>query len=123
MAMMGVSVFLFQVGRSSSLVSGALFTVFGMVIMGVLGIANVLSATYLYQATESSMLGKILAFGSAFAILCIPLGQILFGGLIEVLTGHIYWLIYIAAILVFGVTLLVRWNVLLIKEDNKNQSA
>ena len=45
------------------------------------------------------------------------------GGLIEVLTGHIYWLIYIAAILVFGVTLLVRWNVLLIKEDNKNQSA
>ena len=69
------------------------------------------------------MLGKILAFGSAFAILCIPLGQILFGGLIEVLTGHIYWLIYIAAILVFGVTLLVRWNVLLIKEDNKNQSA
>ena len=123
MAMMGVSVFLFQGGRSSALVSVALFTVFGMVIMGVLGIANVLSATYLYQATESSMLGKILAFGSAFATLCIPLGQILFGGLIEVLTGHIYWLIYIAAILVFGVTLLVRWNVLLIKEDNKNQSA
>ena len=123
MAMMGVSVFLFQGGRSSALVSVALFTVFGMVIMGVLGIANVLSATYLYQATESSMLGKILAFGSSFATLCIPLGQILFGGLIEVLTGHIYWLIYIAAILVFGVTLLVRWNVLLIKEDNKNQSA
>ncbi len=116
MAMMGVSVFLFQGGRSTALISVVLFTFFGMVIMGVLGIANVLSATYLYQATEGSLLGKILAFGSAFAILCIPLGQILFGGLIEVLSGHIYWLIYIAAILVFGVTLLVRWNVLQIKE-------
>lgn len=116
MAMMGVAVFLFQGGRSTALISVVLFTFFGMVIMGVLGIANVLSATYLYQATDGALLGKILAFGSAFAILCIPLGQILFGSLIEVLSDQIYWLIYIAASLVFGVTLLVRWNVLQIKE-------
>ena len=120
MALMGLSVFLFQRGYSSSFVSVVLFTIFGMVIMGVLGIANVLSATYLYEATESSMLGKVLAFGSAFAVLCIPLGQILFGGLIELFVHQIYWLIYIAASLVFGVTLLVRWNVLQIKEENKN---
>ena len=31
--------------------------------MGVLGIANVLSSTYLYEETESSVLGKVLAFG------------------------------------------------------------
>jgi len=117
MAMMGVSVFLFQVGRSSALVSVILFTIFGMVIMGVLGIANVLSAAYLYQAVDSSVLGKILAFGSAFATICIPVGQILFGGLMEGLANQIYWLIYIAAILVLGVTLLVRWNVLLIKDE------
>lgn len=120
MALMGLSVYLFQQGYSSSFVSVTLFTIFGMVIMGVLGIANVLSATYLYEAAESSMLGKVLAFGSAFAVLCIPLGQILFGGLIELLVHQIYWLIYIAAILVFGVTLLVRWNVLQIKDENKN---
>ena len=58
----------------------------------------------------------MLAFGSAFAVLCIPLGQILFGGLIEVFVDQIYWLIYLAASLVFGVTLLVRWNVLQIKD-------
>ena len=120
MALMGLSVFLFQRIYSSSFVSVVLFTIFGMVIMGVLGIANVLSATYLYEAAESSMLGKVLAFGSAFAVLCIPLGQILFGGLIELFVHQIYWLIYIAASLVFGVTLLVRWNVLQIKEENKS---
>ena len=42
----------------------------------------------------------MLAFGSAFAVLCIPLGQILFGGLVEVFVDQIYWLIYLAASLV-----------------------
>lgn len=117
MLMMGIGVYLFQAGLSSSWVSVFIFTVFGMVIMGILGIANVLSAAYLYQAVDGSMLGKILAFGSAFAILCIPMGQILFGGLIELFETNIYWLIYIAAIFVLGVTLLVRWNVLKIKDS------
>lgn len=118
MLMMGIGVYLFQAGLSSSWVSVFIFTVFGMVIMGILGIANVLSAAYLYQAVDGSMLGKILAFGSAFAILCIPMGQILFGGLIELFETNIYWLIYIAAIFVLGVTLLVRWNVLKIKDSS-----
>ncbi len=118
MLMMGIGVYLFQAGLSSSWVSVFIFTVFGMVIMVILGIANVLSAAYLYQAVDGSMLGKILAFGSAFAILCIPMGQILFGGLIELFETNIYWLIYIAAIFVLGVTLLVRWNVLKIKDSS-----
>ena len=63
------------------------------------------------------MLGKILAIGSAFATLCIPLGQILFGELIENLVGHIEWIIWFAALFVFGVTSLVRWNVLQIKDE------
>lgn len=120
MLAMGIVIGVFQMGKGSGLVSGILFTVFGMVIMGVLGIANVLTAAYLYQETESTLLGKILAFGSAFATLCIPLGQILFGGLIEVFALHMDWIIYMAAVCVFGVTLLVRWNVLQIK-DNPNK--
>ena len=117
MGMMGVSVCLFQQNKGSAMMSLAIFTIGGMVIMGILGIANVLSAAYLYGEAESSMLGKILAFGAAFATICIPLGQVLFGGLIELFRDQIYWLIYIAAIFVLGVTLLVRWNVLQIKED------
>ena len=117
MLMMGGSVWLFQLGKWSALFSVMIFTLFGMVIMGVLGIANVLSAAYLYHEVEGSMLGKILAFGSAFATLCIPLGQILFGELIENLVGHIEWIIWFAALFVFGVTSLVRWNVLQIKDE------
>ncbi len=115
MMLMGGVVYLFHFGFIDAATSVVLFTVCGMIIMGVLGIANVLSAAYLYQAVDGAILGKILAFGSAFATLCIPLGQILFGGLLEVLSQKLYLLILMAAFFVFLVTLLVRWNVRLIK--------
>ena len=122
MMLMGGVVYLFHFGFIDAATSVVLFTVCGMIIMGVLGIANVLSAAYLYQAVDGAILGKILAFGSAFATLCIPLGQILFGGRLEVLSQKLYLLILMAAFFVFLVTLLVRWNVRLIKEDEKSQS-
>lgn len=122
MMLMGGVVYLFHFRFIDAATSVVLFTVCGMIIMGVLGIANVLSAAYLYQAVDGAILGKILAFGSAFATLCIPLGQILFGGLLEVLSQKLYLLILMAAFFVFLVTLLVRWNVRLIKEDEKSQS-
>ena len=122
MMLMGGVVYHFHFGFIDAATSVVLFTVCGMIIMGVLGIANVLSAAYLYQAVDGAILGKILAFGSAFATLCIPLGQILFGGLLEVLSQKLYLLILMAAFFVFLVTLLVRWNVRLIKEDEKSQS-
>ena len=107
MMLMGGVVYLFHFGFIDAATSVVLFTVCGMIIMGVLGIANVLSAAYLYQAVDGAILGKILAFGSAFATLCIPLGQILFGGLLEVLSQKLYLLILMAAFFVFLVTLLV----------------
>jgi MFS family permease len=117
MFIMATSVFWFQTKNQSPIRSVLIFTLSGMVIMGILGVANVLSAAYLYANVESSKLGKILAFGTAFATLCIPLGQILFGGLIELFTVNLYWLLGIAAFFVFLVTLLVRWNVLQIKAE------
>lgn len=122
MMLMGGAVFLFDLGWIDAVMGVTFFTLGGMVIMGVLGIANVLSAAYLYQEVDGALLGKVLAFGLAFATLCIPLGQILFGGLLEILTHQLYVLIIMAAGLVFLVTLLVRWNVRLIQEDEKSQS-
>lgn len=116
MFIMAVSVMLFERGNISAISSAIYFALAGMLIMGILGVANVLSAAYLYAEVEASKLGKILAFGSAFATLCIPLGQILFGGLIEVFESSIYWLLGIAGFFVLMVTLLVRWNVLQIKD-------
>lgn len=102
MMLMGGVVYLFHFGFIDAATSVVLFTVCGMIIMGVLGIANVLSAAYLYQAVDGAILGKILAFGSAFATLCIPLGQILFGGLLEVLSQKLYLLILMARSLFFS---------------------
>ena len=68
MGLMAVSVFIYQQGRLSAIMGVVTFTLAGMLIMGILGIANVLSAAYLYSEVEPSKLGKILAFGSAFAL-------------------------------------------------------
>lgn len=116
MFIMAATVLLFASGKLSAIGSAIFFALAGMLIMGILGVANVLSAAYLYSEVEATKLGKILAYGSAFATLCIPLGQILFGGLIEMFDSSLYWLIGIAGVFVLIVTLLVRWNVLQIKD-------
>lgn len=92
----------------------------GMLIMGAIGYANVVSATYLQQATRPDMLGKISAFGAGFATLCVPLGQVLFGGVIELLANSMFILMLFAACSTFLVTLFVRWNVRHIKKEYEN---
>lgn len=93
-----------------------LFTLFGMGIMTSLGIANVVSAAFIQQATPVQLLGKITAFGAAFATLCVPIGQVAFGWFLELFKHHVAGLVMIAAVCTFGVTLLVRWNVRAIKQ-------
>ncbi len=92
-----------------------LFTLCAMSIMLALGIANVISMTYIQQAAPSQMLGKISALATAFATLCIPLGQFLFGQFLDIFETQIWLIFIIASLLSFGATLLVRWNVRQIK--------
>lgn len=115
--MMGVAVYLHSNRTINAGMSTILFAVFGMLIMLILGIANVLSASYIYQAAKSSMLGKVSAFGAAFATLCIPLGQITFGLLVEGFLTKLELILYLSAVLTLMVTLLVRWNVNQIKDE------
>ena len=116
MFLMAISVFLFHQDIYSSQLAVIIFTTLGMLIMAMLGIANVLSSTYLYQAIKPSLLGKVMAFSSAFATLCVPMGQLIFGGLIELIHGSIAILILLATVSVGGVTYLVQWNVNQIKQ-------
>lgn len=111
MAMMGISL---AFGRVTGLV---IFTLFGMFIMLALGIANVITNTYVQQVTDSNMLGKISAFGAAFATCCIPLGQLIFGTLLEVMKSKVYLLILVSAFFTLLVTLIVRDNVRRIEKD------
>ena len=92
-----------------------LFTLGGMSVMLALGMANVISMTYIQQASPSHMLGKISAFATAFATCCIPLGQAVFGQLLEAFGSHLWTVLLVAALCSFGATLLVRWNVRQIK--------
>ena len=116
MFLMAISVFLFHQDIYSSQLAVIIFTTLGMLIMAMLGIANVLSSSYLYQAIKPSLLGKVMAFSSAFATLCVPMGQLIFGGLIELIHGSIAILILLATVSVGGVTYLVQWNVNQIKQ-------
>lgn len=87
------------------------FTLFAMMIMLILGIANVVSATYIQGSTTTNMLGKISAYSLAFATFCIPFGQLLFGYLLDILAGQTAILVIGAAICSLFVTFIVRWNV------------
>lgn len=109
MLMMGGAIFLSQQGLST-VMSLVIFTLAGLAIMLVLGIANVITNTYVQLQTEREMLGKISAFGAAFATICIPFGQLLFGGGLEWLSTQVPLLISVFALATFGVTLLVRYN-------------
>lgn len=109
MVAMGIAVAL--PGRGVPVVISLLiFTLGGMGIMLILGIANVITNTYVQRATDRHMLGKTSAFGAAFATVCIPFGQLLFGTGIDLFAHRIPILIIIFAGATFGVTLLVRHN-------------
>lgn len=111
MLLMGICLLLPKAEMSHRWLITIGFTLFGAGIMLVLGIANVISAAFIQKAVPNQMLGKISAYGLAFATFCVPLGQLIFGALIEVFANHVAWLIMISALFTFGVTLIVRWNV------------
>lgn len=115
MGIMGLSLWI-PYSETGRWMTFLIFTFFAMGIMISLGIANVVSATYIQKATPATMIGKISAFGAAFATLCVPLGQVVFGWLIDLFEHHVAGIVIVAAIFTFGVTLIVRWNVRQIQE-------
>lgn len=119
MFMMGASLML---PLSSRIATLSIFTLGGMGIMMVLGIANVISGTFIQISTDRNMLGKVSAFGAAFATMCVPFGQIIFGGAVEAMDGNLHILVMLFALLTFGVTLIVRNNVKSIKKENKDEN-
>lgn len=117
MFMMGVSAGLSGTFKGN-MIGFVLFTLFGMCIMMSLGIANVISAAYIQSATPNNLLGKVSAFGAAFATMTVPIGQVAFGRLLEIFDQSVSLLVFVAAVCTFLVTLFVRWNVRQIKETN-----
>lgn len=85
-------------------------------IMAALGIANVIQMTFIQRATKSTMLGKVMAFSTAIATMCVPLGQILYGQLVEHFADRMAVIIFFSGVFTLLVTMFVRWNVRQIEE-------
>lgn len=117
MAVMAMAVFFADGTENGNRIAFAMFTLFGMGIMVVIGLANVVSATYLQQATHNSMLGKITAFGTAFATICVPIGQVIFGWMLDLFVNHLWVMVLVSSIATLFVTFLVRYNVRQIPEE------
>lgn len=117
MLMMGVFLLLPKNTLSMKWMITVGFTLFAMGIMMVLGIANVISAAFIQKAVPNHMLGKISAYGLAFATFCVPLGQLIFGGLLEIMSEHVAILVILSSFFTLGVTLIVRWNVRQIPDE------
>lgn len=117
MLMMGVMLLLPKETLSMRWMITVGFTLFAMGIMIVLGIANVITAAYIQKAVPNQMLGKISAYGLAFATFCIPFGQMIFGWMLDLMTQYVAIVVIVSAIFTFGVTRIVRWNVRQIPSD------
>lgn len=117
MAMMAVAVLFSNETQMSKNITFVLFTLFAMGIMITIGLANVISAAFIQSAAPGDMLGKVTAFGTAFATICVPFGQIIFGWMLDVMSAHLWVMILVSGIATLFVTFIVRWNVLQIKED------
>ncbi len=121
MAMMAVAVLFSNDTAFSRNLTFVLFTVFAMGIMLVIGLANVVSAAFLQSAAPGDMLGKVTAFGTAFATICVPFGQIIFGWMLDLFENQVWLMILLSGIATLFVTFIVRWNVLQIKEDKTTE--
>lgn len=87
----------------------AAFALGGMVIMFCLGVGNIVTLTYIQEKVPEHMLGKVSALSTAVATATVPVGQILFGNILEWV--HVGVLLFISAILNGMVSLFVRRNV------------
>jgi hypothetical protein len=108
---MGASLFIPFEHSHYRWVSLVVFTLGGSFIMFALGVSNVVTASYVQQEIPFEMMGKTTAISTAFATICIPLGQMGFGRLLEIFDTRVGFLILIASALKLLATYMVKWNV------------
>lgn len=94
---------------SKSFIGVATFAIGGMIIMFCLGVGNIVTLTYIQGKVPESMLGKVSALSTAVATATVPIGQFVFGNVLE--WFHVGILLFISAILNGMVSLFVRRNV------------
>ena len=96
--------------KASNYSLAALFGIGGMAIMLSLALSNVLTLTFIQKSVPGEMLGRVSAFSTAVATVSVAPGQLLYGQIIE-FGVPIRTILFITAIINFGLILFVKWNV------------
>ncbi|WP_211750300.1 MFS transporter [Paenibacillus sp. Marseille-Q4541] len=80
-----------------------IFSLCAMLIMFVITIINIFIMTTLQQQTPNLMLGKVMAILTAVSTCAVPVGQILFGALIDRFSTNVYALILVISLITIGI--------------------
>ncbi|MNC03765.1 enterobactin exporter EntS [compost metagenome] len=84
------------------------FTLCVMLIMFVITIINIFIMTTLQQKTPNIMLGKVMAIVTAVSTCTVPVGQIIFGTLIDRFATNVHVLVMLVSLVTLGIGLLTK---------------
>lgn len=85
--------------NNANYVQYIIFSLCAMLIMFVITIINIFIMTTLQQQTPNFMLGKVMAILTAISTCAVPIGQILFGTLIDRFAENVYALILVISLI------------------------
>lgn len=106
---MSVSIFTpFLKGSAPHLPAYCLFTFFAFCSMYTISTINIISITFLQKQISNEIMGKVLALVTAICMCCMPVGQILYGWLIELFTRDTYIAAILAAVFTWMVAVAVK---------------
>lgn len=86
-----------------------LFSLCTMVVMFIITIINIFIMTMLQKETPNHLLGKVMAILTAISTCAVPIGQILFGSLIEWLANAVYAVVVGVAVITILIALVTKY--------------
>ncbi|MGP1906716.1 MFS transporter [Metabacillus sp. JX24] len=92
----------------SSFAKYLIVSVSSMLVMFALTVVNIYLNTIIQEKTPGNMLGKVMSIQAAAATTAIPIGQIIFGFLVDVFSSQIYLLIVIIGVVSLLISLMVK---------------
>lgn len=98
-----------------------IFSLSTMLIMFAITIINIFIITLLQQQTPNLLLGKVMAILTAVSTCSVPVGQVLFGTLIDRFADNIHTLVFAVAIITILLALVTKKLFSTVKEVDNNQ--
>ncbi|MGX1195908.1 MFS transporter [Metabacillus sp. SLBN-84] len=92
----------------SSFVKYLIVSISSMLVMFALTVVNIYLNTIIQEKTPGNMLGKVMSIQAAAATTAVPIGQIIFGFLVDAFSSKIYLLIVIIGVVSLLISLMVK---------------